>query len=197
MGKYQKPYSTIYRVMHWLMALSFVALLFTIFLRLTWLNKYNIADIIGPYLLENDIELSQDQLIVLAKKIRKPMWQWHIYLGYFITALFIFRFSLPFFGKMKIQNPRETKITIKEKAQRWTYILFYIFVFVSIVTGILIENGPKDYKKNLESIHNLGLYYLIPFIAIHLISVFRMEFNSDKGIVSRIISGSDAYKNKK
>lgn len=191
MEKTKKSYSALYRVVHWLMALSFIALLFTIFLRLTWLNKYNIADIIGPYLVENDVELSQEQLIVLAKKIRKPMWQWHIYLGYFITALFIFRFSLPFFGEMKIQNPRKTEITTKEKIQRWTYIIFYVFVLISIVTGILIENGPKEYKKSLESIHNLGLYYVIPFMVIHLFNVFRMEFTSDKGIVSKIIGGGE------
>ena len=101
----KKNYSKIYRIMHWLMAISFTLLLFTIFLRLTWLNKYNVADIMKDFLVDTDQTLSQDQLIKLAKKIRQPMWDWHIYLGYFITGLFVMRFALPFFGKMKVQNP--------------------------------------------------------------------------------------------
>ena len=103
-------YSKIYRIIHWLIAISFILMLFTIFLRLTWLNKYNVADIIKDYLGENDQTLSKDQHIRLAKKIRHPMWQWHIYLGYFLTALFCIRFALPFFGEMKIPKSIGKKI---------------------------------------------------------------------------------------
>jgi len=38
------------------------------------MNKYNVATIIDNYLIGTDQVLSQDQLIVLAKKIREPMW---------------------------------------------------------------------------------------------------------------------------
>jgi cytochrome b561 len=57
-------YSNLYRIIHWAIAISFLLLLVTIFLRLTWMNKYNVAAIIQDYLSSTGQTLSQDQLIV-------------------------------------------------------------------------------------------------------------------------------------
>lgn len=184
-------YSKIYRIIHWGIAITFLLLLITIFLRLTWMNKENVADIIQTYLGSTDQSLSREQLIVLAKQIRKPMWDWHIYLGYVLTGLFSLRFLLPFFGTMKFQNPLVKNLSFKQKFQKWTYIIFYICVVISLITGLIIELGPKDLKKPMEEIHILGIYYLIAFIAIHVGGVIIAEFTSDKGIISRIVRGSD------
>ena len=186
----ETKYSKIYRIIHWAIAVSFMLLLITIFLRLTWMNKYNVAAIIQNYLSDTNQSLPQEQLIVLAKKIRQPMWNWHIYLGYVLTGLFSLRLILPFFGSMKFQNPFGKNLSIKEKIQKWTYIIFYICVIISLVTGLIIELGPKDLKKPMEEIHVLSIYYLISFIAIHLAGVVIAEFTDQKGIISRIISGS-------
>jgi cytochrome b561 len=75
--------------MHWAIALCVFILLLTIFLRLTWMNKENVADIIQNYLAATGTTLSRDELIVLAKQIRKPMWDWHIYAGYVLTGLLV------------------------------------------------------------------------------------------------------------
>lgn len=183
-------YSKVYRIIHWAIAVSFMLLLITIFLRLTWMNKNNVAIIIQDYLKDTDQILSQEQLIVLAKKIRQPMWIWHIYIGYVLVGLFIIRFILPAFGHMKIQNPFGKNLSAKMKFQNWTYIIFYFFVIVSLATGLIIELGPKEFKKTMEEIHILGIYYLIAFIAIHLIGVLMAEFTDQKGIISRIVSGT-------
>ncbi|OBX21628.1 MULTISPECIES: cytochrome b/b6 domain-containing protein [Bizionia] len=183
-------YSKIYRIIHWAIAVSFLLLLITIFLRLTWMNKYNVAAIIQDYLSSNGQPLSQDQLLTLAKKIRQPMWNWHIYIGYVLTGLFSIRLMLPFFGHMKFQNPFGKNLSLKEKFQKWTYIIFYICVVISLVTGLIIEFGPKEFKKPMEEIHVLGIYYLIGFIIIHVVGILIAEFTDQKGIISRIISGS-------
>ena len=183
-------YSKIYRIMHWAIAVSFLLLLITIFLRLTWMNKNNVAAIIQDYLSGTDQALSQDQLIVLAKKIRQPMWNWHIYIGYVLTGLFSLRFILPLFGHMKFQNPFVKNLSIKEKFQKWSYLIFYLCVVISLVTGLIIEFGPKELKVPMEEIHVLGIYYLVGFIVIHLAGVFVAEFTNQKGIISRIVSGS-------
>lgn len=185
----EKVYTKVYRILHWAMAISFLLLLITIFLRLTWMNKDHMASIIGNYLLGADQFLSNDQIIVLAKQIREPMWQWHIYLGYLLVGLYSFRIILPLFGELNFQNPLDKKLTTKEKFQRWTYIIFYVGVPISLVTGLLIELGPENLKKPMEEIHMLSIYYLIPFIAIHLAGVLIAEFTDQKGIVSRIVSG--------
>ena len=183
-------YSKVYRIIHWAIAVSFLLLLITIFLRLTWMNKFNVAAIIQDYLNGTGQVLSQDQLIALAKKIRQPMWNWHIYIGYVLVGLFIVRFILPVFGHMKIQNPFEKKLSAKMKFQKWTYIVFYFCVIVSLTTGMIIELGPKEYKKSMEEIHVLGVYYLIAFIVIHVAGILIAEFTDQKGIVSSIISGT-------
>jgi cytochrome b561 len=183
-------YSKAFRLIHWAIAISFLLLLITIYLRLTWMNKYNVATIIQDYLSSTDQVLSQDQLIVLAKNIRQPMWNWHIYIGYVLVGLLSIRFILPAFGHMGIQNPFGKNLSAKEKLQKWTYIIFYACVIVSLTTGLLIVFGPTEFKKPMEEIHVLSIYYLIAFIVIHLTGVFIAEFTDQKGIISRIVSGS-------
>lgn len=183
-------YSKIYRVIHWAIAFTFLFLLLTILLRLTWLNKYNVAEIIEKYIEDKEVVLSQEELIKLAKKIREPMWVWHNYAGYVLVGLFSLRFALPFFGEMKFQNPLSRKLSKTEKFKKWTYFIFYFCVIVSLVTGLMIVWGPKTIKKSMEEIHELGTYYLIGFIIIHISGVLFAEFTKDKGIVSRIVSGS-------
>lgn len=145
-------YSKIYRIIHWTIAFSFILLLITIFLRLTWMNKYNVAAIIQDYLSGTDQSLSQDQLIAVAKKIRQPMWNWHIYIGYVLVGLFSIRFLLPAFGHMKFQNPLSKGLSAKQRFQKWAYILFYIFVIVSLTTGLIIEWGPKELKAPMSTL---------------------------------------------
>lgn len=176
--------------MHWAIALCILFLLLTIFLRLTWMNKDHMADIIQNYLSTTDQSLSREDLIVLAKKIRRPMWIWHIYSGYVLAGLFWIRLTLPFFGQMKFANPLKKQLSLKVKFQYWVYIVFYACLTISLVTGLIIELGPKSMKNSMEDIHVLSLYYLIPFLILHLGGVLMAEFSSEPGLISKIIRGS-------
>lgn len=184
-----REYSAIYRIMHWSIAICMTLLLVTIFLRLTWMNKNNVALIIQDYLATTDQKLTQDQLITLAKKIRKPMWDWHIYIGYALVGLYSIRMALPFFGQMKFSNPFHKDLGIKEKFQYWTYLIFYVCVAISLITGLIIVLGPKNLKESMEEIHVLSIYYLLAFIVIHLSGVFYSELTTQQGLISKIISG--------
>jgi len=148
-----------------------------------------VAEIIQNYLNTTDQSLTQDQLIVLAKKIRQPMWDWHIYLGYALTGLFGLRFLLPFFGKMKFQNPFNKESIFKEKLQNLIYLIFYVCVVISLATGLMIKFGPGEVKKSMEEIHILSIYYLIAFLIFHIGGVLWAEFTIHKGIISSIVSG--------
>jgi len=53
----------------------------------------------------------------------------------------------------------------------------------------MIEFGPESLKDQMEEIHVLSIYYLITFLILHIGGVLLAEFTSDKGIVSRIVSG--------
>ncbi len=185
-----RNYSRVFRIMHWSIAICMILLLFTIFLRLTWLNKNNVADIIQDYLNNKDTSLSREEAIVLAKQIRKPMWNWHIYLGYILSGLFVIRLTLPFFGSMKFANPFDKQLPSKVKFQYWVYVVFYVCVMISLITGLTIELGPKNMKDSMEEIHVLSLYYLIPFLVLHLAGVLRAEFTTNPGIISKIVNGT-------
>ena len=181
-----KTYTRTFRIMHWAIALCMLFLLFTIFLRMYWMEKNHVAAIMDANLKALDVTLSQEQLLKIAKQIRKPMWDWHVYIGYVLIGLYAIRLALPFFGEMKFSNPFKTA-SLKQRVRYWSYILFYVFVGVSLITGFFIENGPKEWKDSLESVHTLALYYLLPFIFIHFIGIFIAERGSGKGLVSRII----------
>lgn len=183
-----RNYSTIYRIMHWAIAIILLLILFTIFLRLTWLNRENVANIIKANL-PADKTLTAKEVMTIARQIRKPMWDWHIYLGYIMTGLYIIRISLPFFGQMKYSNPLRKELSGKVKFQFWVYIVFYLCLATSLFTGLMIEFGPESLEKPMEEIHVLSIYYLVTFLILHIGGVLLAEFTSDRGIVSRIVSG--------
>lgn len=184
-----RTYSIIYRIMHWAIALCLSFILLTIFLRLNWMNKFHVAGIIQDYLGTTNQTLTQDQLITLAKQIRKPMWDWHIYIGYVLVGLYSIRLLLPLFGEMNFSNPLKKGLTAKEKFQFWTYSIFYVCVAISLITGLFIEFGPRTLIKPIEEIHALSIYYLLAFIFIHFGGVLLAELTNQQGIISRIFSG--------
>lgn len=186
----QKNYTKTYRTIHWLIAITLLLLLITIFLRSTWLNKHNVAQIIEDFLNKETTVITREQAIKLAKNIRRPMWNWHVYLGYFSTFLFVIRFSLPLFGEMKFQNPLAKNISKTDAFKAYTYIVFYICIVISLVTGLLIVLGPRSIHYLMEDIHKLSIYYFVAYLILHYVGVLRAEFTNEKGIVSRIISGS-------
>ena len=123
-----KNYSIIFRLLHWSIAICIFMILITIFLRMTWMNKYNVASIIQDYLATTNQMLTYDEIVVLAKQIRKPMWNWHIYIGYILVGLISLRFSLSAFGVVIFQNPFLKKLQAKKKFQYWIYLFFYTFI---------------------------------------------------------------------
>lgn len=186
----KRNYSVIYRLMHWSIAFCMLFILFTVFLRLTWMNKENVANIMQKYFAETNTSLTREQLIDLAKQIRKPMWVWHNYAGYVLSALFFLRLTLPFFGELKFANPFTKQLPLKVKFQYWVYLVFYVCVLISLVTGLAIEFGPANIKNTVEEIHVLSIYYLLTFLVLHVGGVLIAEFTVNPGIISRIVRGT-------
>ena len=186
-----RNYSKVYRILHWLIAITFILLLLTIFLRKTWMEKNHVAGIIQDFLADNGhTALSEDEAILLAKKIRKPMWNWHIYIGYVLTGLYCIRLAVPFFGEMKFSSPFKAELDSKTKFQFWVYLVFYVCTAISLITGLFIEFGPKNLKDPMEEIHVLSLYYLLGFMVLHFGGVLLAECTTQKELISRIIRSS-------
>lgn len=175
--------------MHWAIAFCMLFMMLTVFLRLTWMNKNNVSDIIQEFLSSNDQSMPVDDSVVLAKKIRKPMFVWHIYIGYVLVGLYAIRLILPLFGEMKFPNPFKKGLDLKEKFQCWVYLIFYVGLAGSLFTGMMIEFGPDSMHELMEEIHVLSIYYVIAFMVLHFAGVLLAEFTDENGIISRVISG--------
>ncbi|MDO9594193.1 MAG: cytochrome b/b6 domain-containing protein, partial [Lutibacter sp.] len=67
---------------------------------------------------------------------------------------------------------------------------FYGCVVISLSTGLLIKFGPSTIKVLMQDIHVLSIYYLGGFIILHIGGVLWSEFTSQKGIISKIVSGN-------
>lgn len=184
-----RSYSLLFRLMHWAIAFCMIGLLLTILLRLGWMNKNHMSAIIQDYMTSINQPLTEEQSIVLAKKIRKPMWEWHIYLGYALTGLYSLRMLLPLFGKLPFASPFQKPLDAKTRFQYSLYLVFYLLLAGSLITGLIIEFGPREWKKTTEEIHELSIYYLVGFMVLHIGGVLLAEFTSIPGIVSRVISG--------
>lgn len=184
-----RPFDRTFRIMHWLLAILMFLLLVTIFLRLTWLEKYSVAEIINAYAADQQIDISQDQAVSLAKKIRRPMWQWHEWLGYAITAVYALRMLLPLFGRMRFASPKQAGLDGQTRFQYWVYLVFYVLLGASLTTGLLIEFGPDAWHEAMEDAHKLSIYYLVAYMVLHLGGVLLAELTTLPGLISRVISG--------
>jgi cytochrome b561 len=180
----KKNYSAYDRLLHWALAFTFLFIMLTVFLRLTWMEKNNVAEIIVDSLAAIHIDLSYDHAIRVAKDIRRPMFDWHIIAGYVAVVFFILRMVFHIFNRGNF-NPK----TIKEVFQSWSYRIFYIFLGITLITGMFIKFGPESIESEAETVHKLTLYYAIAFLILHFSGILLAEMSNKKGIVSKMIGG--------
>jgi cytochrome b561 len=186
-----KEFNLTHRLLHWFIAFAILFLMLTVFLRLTWLEKNNVASILQDNLKALKIDLNHDDAIKIAKQIRKPMWDWHIYTGYFLIALYLLRMINLFKIGIIFPNPFVKSSTLKQKVQGWTYLIFYFLMGISLLTGLLIVKGPEDWGDFLEDIHVQSIYYVILFIIMHMVGLVLAELSNQKGIISKMIHGKE------
>ena len=180
----KKNYSAIDRFMHWALAFTFLFIMLTVFLRLTWMEKNNVAEILVNSLRAINIDIAYDKAIKVAKNIRKPMFDWHITIGYFVTGIFVLRMLFHIFNKGNY-NPK----SVKEVFQAWVYRIFYILLGFTLITGLLMKFGPESIEDTAETVHKLSLYYAIAFLILHFGGILIGENTNAKGVVSKMIGG--------
>jgi len=78
-------YTPTHRLLHWTLAFSILFIMLTVFLRLNWMEKNHVATILTDNLATLDVTITKDQAIKIAKQIRKPMFEWHLIIGYVAT----------------------------------------------------------------------------------------------------------------
>ena len=182
----QIKFTASHRVLHWLMALAMPILFITGFLRMHWMNKNHISGIIESK--TNAIPKEQEREI--TKAIRKHMWVWNEKYAKEMIFAFIARIIYMLVKGIRFPNPFKSNQLLKERLQGFTYLYFYLFVFISAFTGICIEKDLLSaYHDNIEAIHKWGIYWFPIFIVLHLVGIAVAEFSNKKGITSKMIGG--------
>ncbi|MGQ7854405.1 cytochrome b/b6 domain-containing protein [Pedobacter sp. WC2501] len=191
----EKRFNLASRVIHWAIAFAIMFLLLTVFLRLGWMNKDAMGEILREALQKKGIQLSQADAAAIGKEIRRPMWSYHVITGYVLIGLYLIRMGITFIQGIAFKNPFSKQTSPKDKFKSWLYIIFYVLFATSLFTGFMVVNGPKEIKEIMEAIHVKSLYYMLSFIVLHIGGVLLADIGGEPGIVSKMIRGNFNIKN--
>jgi cytochrome b561 len=181
-----------HRILHWLIAFTFLFIIVTVLLRMGWMNKDHMAAITSGSLHNRQVNLSREDAIAVGRAIRRPMWDIHIYAGYVLIALYCIRLAVMRIEGPVFRNPFSGKLSRKERFKSWVYLVFYVCLGISLSTGACIEfigkRSPGTYAV-MKAVHVQSLYYSLAFIFLHVGGLVLAELGSDQGIISRMVHG--------
>ena len=191
-----KKWSLNFRLWHWIHATVVLGLLGTVFLRKTFLSWRTNSELLTQKLSEINLEVIADQAKVLAKAIRAPMWEWHIILGYVLTALLLWRIILFFThsGKQNYQNLKAE--SFHKKMVKIGYIGIYAILAFMSISGLVMhfyeELGLlKDTAHDIKEVHELVFNAILIFVPLHIIGVVIAENRDEKGIISNMVHSGE------
>ena len=192
-----KKWSLNFRLWHWINALVVMGLIGTVLLRKSFLSWRTNSEIIIQKLAEQGVDIAAEEAKVVAKAIRAPMWEWHIILGYALTALVIWRILL-FFTRSGTQNYRNLKEeNFHKKMVKIGYLVIYATLLFMTVSGLIIHfydtiGLSKDTAHDIKEVHELVYQILLYFVPLHILGVFVAENREEKGILSDMVNGGKA-----
>jgi len=203
----QKRYSPALRFWHWLNFLVILGSLTTVALNDNTFDGQKNTAFIQQQLQQAGATITVDQARAVSRGERDKIWEIHIYCGYTLAALLLFRLALEFFQvtdqklirKIRAAYNRyfvikqDRKLARHELFVKSLYALFYLMLFIMAVTGFCMafEDDVPALKNMhfLRDIHEFTMYLIIGFIIVHLAGVYLAEHRESKGIVSDMING--------
>jgi cytochrome b561 len=189
-----KKWSLGFRVWHWLNALVIFGILITVFLRESFLNKHTVAEILTEKLAALHLTLGSEQAITVAKAVRAPMWEWHIYLGYALIALLVYRIVLFGTPSGKRSYVHFMKENIHKKMVKLGYLGIYAALAGIVLTGLMLNfhdllGLDKAFKHSVKELHELAYIAILLFVPLHIAGVAVAENRDEKGILSDMVNG--------
>jgi cytochrome b561 len=199
------------RLWHWSTFIVITGSLITVLFAKTILATKSNISMVQTNLQKNNVSVTSDQARSVAHDFNDMVWRWHIYIGYVLASLLLFRLICEFFmpGKQKlIPLIRKTISYVKmpdaNKSHgrhylfvKCAYLFFYLALFVQACSGLFMvyaDDKPelKDVRHNVSDIHSVFMWIIIGYIVIHIIGVIRAEFSEkNNGIVSDMINGGE------
>lgn len=204
-----KKHTAPLRIWHWANLIVISGSLITVLINSTITNGYKTGALIQDELQKAGAQVTKDQARSVAHALSDKVWDIHIYFGYGLAALFLFRIILEFFqiadqkfirGIKKAYSQYKTiklerQAAIHDLGVKITYTIFYILLLIMVVTGLFLafEDAMAPFKAirhSVKDFHGFCMYLILAFIAAHIIGVFLAERRKEsKGIVSDMING--------
>lgn len=202
-----KQYSAPLRWWHWINLLVIAGSLLTVTINGTLLDGKKSTAFIQEQLQKAGAAVTQQQAREASHGLRDEVWQIHIYCGYTLVGLLLFRLGLEFFQvtdqklmrKIKAAYRRyfvirqDRKLAKHELLVKLLYAAFYTMLSVMAITGLCMAfEDDVPFLKNLHfirSIHSFTMYLILGFIMVHVAGVLLAERKESKGIVSDMING--------
>lgn len=201
-----KKNSSSLRLWHWSNALIISGSLITVLINSTVLDEDNNEAFLKQSL--NNPAVTDQQTTHLAHSLSNQVWAVHIWFGYFLALLLVFRLILEafqprrqhFIGKLnKAWNEyftvgRNRKLARHELAVKVLYAVFYFILGIVVLTGLALAfkkqlHLPRNIAHTIKDVHGFCMYLVIAFIVVHMVGVYLAERKDSAGIVSDMING--------
>jgi len=195
------------RLWHWTNMVVLSGSLLTVIITATVMETSGVSNLIKEGLAKSGVEIKQEVINSTAQRITNSFWFLHLYFGYALTALLIFRLLLECFHLWEqklIRSLKKMAVMYNSNHQNYQarhglivkliYLIFYLTLIVMVCTGLFIGYGTSlsmynAVIKQVRAVHGAGFYFMLTFIFIHLCGVYLAEQGRSPGIVSGMING--------
>ena len=204
-----RDYRGLIRFWHWANALLISMQLLTILFQKVIVNSRSAVPEFQQALSKDHVTITAQQGRAFAHIISERIWDWHVYFGWALVALWVLRLVLHFTGpsdlrfsarlleilrRYRLAPPADKSKAGKILFAKATYALFYAFITVLVATGLVLlyhnEVAFFDEIEHLaEETHNVTMYLVIGFIVLHVVGVVWVEMKEDHGLISRMVGG--------
>ncbi|MDB5129562.1 cytochrome b/b6 domain-containing protein [Mucilaginibacter sp.] len=203
-----KKYSASLRLWHWANTIVISGSLLTVLINSTITDERPVSALVKNELKNAGTTISDRQAGSVAHALGDSVWSIHIYFGYVLVALLLFRLVLEFFQladqkfirKMKsaysqFQTTKKNREIAKhELTVKSIYATFYLLLIMMAVTGLFLAFEDllapfKSIRDSVKEVHGFCMYLILAFIFVHLAGIFLAERKNNKGIVSDMING--------
>ena len=204
-----KKYSSSLRLWHWANAIVISGSLITVLINSTITKGRPTATLIKNELQKAGAQVTADQARAASHALNDSVWDIHVYFGYVLAALLLFRLVMEYFQLADQKFIRSAKTiytqfkTTKAKREqarndlviKLIYAVFYLLLIIMVVTGLFLafEDALVAYKSirhSVKQVHGFCMYLILAFIVVHLAGVFLAERKEESaGLVSDMISG--------
>ncbi|WP_410220546.1 cytochrome b/b6 domain-containing protein [Pedobacter sp.] len=204
----QVKYPASIRFWHWGNTLVISGSLVTVLINSTLFDGRSTRDFVQKELAHAGANVSQEQARAVVHGLEDKVWDIHIYFGYVLTALFLYRLIVEiradknqkvfrkFLDTLKIYLSNQAfKSTARyELGIKLLYLVFYTLLLIMAITGLSIAFDDnlgisRSLSHSLKEVHGFCMYPILGFIVLHVGGVYFAERKNKKGIVSDMING--------